>query len=228
MALTAGYHAARGDAVISMDTDLQNPPALIGQMITAWESGSKIVYARRIASHDRWLKQLTSKWFNTLICSIADIDMPQNIGYFILTDRCVVDVINTMPERSRFLRGLIAWTGYTSTYIDFEQPERIHGQTAYSWKQLFGIAFDAIIGFSRLPATLPLIACLLFFTLFIVALLVPIFRFTIISLGITVQFVVLWLLGEYVWRIYDQTRGRPLYIIAERIGALQRHEERIT
>ncbi len=219
MALTAGYHAARGDAIITMDTDMQNPPSLIGNMIDAWSAGNKIVYARRIASSDRWLKKITSKMFNAIISSIADIEMPQHIGYFILVDRCVADIINTMPERSRFLRGLIAWTGFKSSYIDFEQPERAHGSTAYSWAQLFGIAFDAIMGFSRLPARLPLYSGLCFMILLALSFIWPDWQLPIIGLGITLQFVVLWLLGEYVSRSYNQLRNRPLYIVAETVGA---------
>lgn len=218
MALTAGYQAAHGDAAISMDTDMQNPPALIANMINAWESGPRIVYARRIASHDRWLKKITSHWFNKLIYSIADINMPQNIGYFILIDRCVIDVIKTLPERSRFLRGLIAWTGFETSYIDFEQPERAHGATAYSWKQLFGIAFDAIVGFSRFPIKVPLYLGIASGLGCIVSLFTAAWLASLIFLILSLQFFMFWLLGEYIIRIYEQTRSRPLYIVANTVG----------
>ncbi len=218
MALTAGYHAARGEAAISMDTDMQNPPELIPHLLAAWQSGPRIVYARRTASHDRWLKKITSHWFNKLIYSISDITMPQHIGYFILIDRCVIDVINTLPERSRFLRGLIAWTGFESTYVDFDQPERAHGQTAYSWKQLCGIAFDAIVGFSRFPVKIPFYLGILFCISTIISLLTSAWLAAAICMILGIQFFMFWLLGEYIIRIYEQARHRPLYIIAKTVG----------
>ena len=136
VALTAGYHFAKGDAVISIDADLQDPPELIHEMVEKWQSGYQVVYAKRAIRHEGYFKTITAGLFYRLIDFLSDTEIPQNVGDFRLIDRAVVDMLNNMPEKSRFLRGLVAWGGFTSTDISFERKEREIGTTHYPFKKM--------------------------------------------------------------------------------------------
>lgn len=148
IALTAGYDHAQGDAIITMDTDLQDPPELVLEMIKKWEQGSHIVYARRIDRKDTFLKRITATLYYRLLNVIADVVIPRNVGDFRLIDKKVLMILQHCRERSRYLRGLVAWTGFSCDFVDFQRPNRLHGQTGYTWKKMLKLASDGITGFS--------------------------------------------------------------------------------
>lgn len=229
-ALTAGYDTACGDAVITMDSDMQHPPSLVCDMIKQWEQGYQIVYARRIDRKDSFLKKITARLYHNLLDAIAEVKIPRNISDFRLIDKQVLAHIKLCREKSRYLRGMIAWSGFNHTFVDFHQPERIEGTTKYSWARLFKIAFDGVTGFSLFPlkiaayvgAFVVLTGLGMLGIITIDALFFqgnyPLFKWlvTIIYVFIGVLFLLLWLIGEYIGRIYEELKGRPLYIIAER------------
>jgi dolichol-phosphate mannosyltransferase len=228
-ALTAGYKHATGDAIITMDSDLQHPPELIDPMIKEWQKGYKIVYARRIDRQDTFLKKITARFYHYLLDSISEIKIPQGVSDFRLLDRQIVDEINQYHEKSRYLRGMIAWMGFDHTFVDFHQPSRQHDETKYTWSKLIKIAFDGIIGFSIIP--LKLAAYAGFFVILTGTIMLgiitidalffqgqyPLFKWlvTILYIFIGVLFILLWILGEYIGRMYEELKGRPLFIIKE-------------
>lgn len=229
-ALMAGYDHACGDAIISMDADLQDPPALIADMIHAWKQGSAIVYARRKNRDDGFLKKLTASWYYWLLNQVSDVNIPRNVGDFRLIDKQVLRVLLQSKEKASYWRGMVAWTGFSHTFIDFERPNRHAGVTGYTWKKMFKLAFDGITGFSLFPLKIAafvgvfviISGCAMFAYITIDALFFkihyPLFKWlvTIIYIFLGVNFLLLWLLGEYIGRIYEQERGRPLYIVVEK------------
>ncbi len=231
MALTAGYDYASGDAIITLDADLQDPPHLIVEMIEAWEKGSKIVYAKRIERNDSFLKNVTAKLYCRFLDYMSDIKIPYDVGDFRLIDKVVLQALRSCREKSRFLRGMVAWTGFTYTFVNFTRPERNTGKSAYTWAKLFKIAVDGLTGFSLFPLKLAafvgifvtITGMLMFSYITLDALffdgVYPLFKWlvTIIYIFMGVQFGLLWLIGEYIGRIHDQLKNRPLYIIEETI-----------
>lgn len=226
-ALTAGYAHAKGDAVITMDADLQDTPTLLLDMIHAWEKGFHIVYARRIDRKDNPLKRWTAYLYYALLDSVADVCIPRNVGDFRLLDKKVVALINQMPERSRYLRGMVAWTGFTYTFVDFKRPDRVAGITGYTWKKMFKLAFDGLTGFSTMPLKLALYAGVFMLSVGMgllgymsIVTMMHSARYSLVSwcmpiviIFMGVQSLSMWALGEYVARMYEQQKGRPLYII---------------
>lgn len=224
-ALSAGYAHAQGEAVITMDADLQDTPALLLEMIAAWRNGYQIVYARRIDRKDSFFKRWIAHIYYALLNAVADVQIPRNVGDFRLLDKKVVAFINLMPERSRYLRGMVAWTGFTHTFVDFKRPDRVAGISGYTWKKMFKLGFDGFTGFSTLPLQISLYAgmlmlftgtilmgCMMFdgSTYSLMAWFMP-----IAILFMAMQSLSVWMLGEYVARIYEQQRARPLYIVDE-------------
>ncbi len=232
MALTAGYDYASGDAIITMDADLQDPPHLLFDMINAWEKGFSIVYARRANRIDSFLKKITALLYYKFLDSISDVKIPRNVGDFRLIDRKVLVTLKECREKARYLRGMVAWTGFKHTFIDFDRPNRLAGQTGYTWKKMFKLAFDGLTGFSLFPLKLAAYAGLFVITtgsmmftyISIDALLFntyyPLFKWltTIIYIFMGIQFLLLWLLGEYIGRIHEQQKNRPLYIVDETVN----------
>lgn len=232
MALTAGYTIAQGDAIITMDADMQDTPTLIIEMLQQWQHGSDIVYARRIDRKDNWLKRITAHWYYTFLDHIADVKIPRNVGDFRLIDKKVLDTLQQCNEKARYLRGMVAWTGFKHSFVDFQRPNRTHGITGYTWQKMIKLAFDGVTGFSIFP--LKVAAYVGFFViasgtcmfLYITldALLhdvfYPLFKWlvTIIYIFMGIQFILLWFLGEYIGRIYEQQKNRPLYIVDEIIN----------
>jgi len=153
-ALTAGYEYCHGDAIITMDSDLQHPPHLIESMIQQWEKGSKIVYARRLDRNDTFLKKFTARAYHFILDLVSEVKIPEGISDFRLLDRQVVDEINHYHEKSRYLRGIIAWTGFKHTFVDFHQPSRKNAVTKYTWSKMLKLAFDGVTGFSLFPLKL--------------------------------------------------------------------------
>jgi len=228
-ALTAGYEYCKGKAIITMDSDLQHPPYLIESMIQQWEKGSKIVYARRLDRNDTFLKKFTAKTYHFVLDFISEVKIPKDISDFRLLDRQVVDEINRYHEKARYLRGIIAWTGFKHTFVDFHQPSRKNDETKYTWSKLFKVAFDGIIGFSLIPLKLAAyFGTFVILTGFIMLGIItidalfyqghyPLFKWlvTILYIFIGVLFILLWILGEYIGRMYEELKGRPLFVVKE-------------
>ena len=230
-AVTAGMDYVRGDAVVVIDADLQDPPEVILQLLEKWREGYHVVYAvRSERKGETWFKQFTAKFFYRLIYRITDVDIPLDTGDFRLMDRRVVDAVNEMREHNRFIRGMTSWVGFRQTGVEYVRQERFAGQTKYPLRKMMRFALDAITGFSYFPLQITVYFSLVLAVIAIVA--IPVVAFLRLS-GSSVQFegqattlVVLLLLssfqlffffimGQYVARIYDEVRRRPLYIVAD-------------
>ena len=235
IAATAGLDHASGDAVILTDADLQDPPELYPTMIARWRDGYDVVYGvRKSREGETWFKLITAKLFYRLIYRITDIDIPLDTGDFRLMDRRVIDAIRRMPERNRFLRGLVPWIGYKQTGVEYERQARFAGESKFGGvRQMLPFALDAITSFSYIP--LQLATYLGFFIAgvsglaILAVILVRLFGpqtplvgqattlVTVLFLG-GVQLISLGIIGEYLGRIYDEVKGRPLYLIDEKWG----------
>jgi polyisoprenyl-phosphate glycosyltransferase len=234
IAVSAGLNFVRGQAAIILDADLQDPPELIPELIGQWQVGYQVVYAqRRQRRQEAWLKRLLAYGFYRLLKQLADVDIPTDTGDFCLIDRQVVDVLNAMPERNRYLRGLRSWVGYRQTAVVFDRDPRFAGDVKYTFSKSFALAMNGLVSFSQVPLRLSSYVGLLAAVAAIgMALLVmywrlfvpnsPLTGFTMILVAIfflgAVQLVSIGILGEYVGRIYDQVKGRPLYTLGEVAG----------
>ncbi len=232
MALTAGHDHATGDAIITIDADLQDPPELIIAMVKKWEEGFFIVYARRLSRNDGFLKDITASLYYKLLTAVSDVPIPENVGDFRLIDREVLKQINNCRERFRYWRGMVAWTGFTHTFVYFTRPERVSGQTGYTWLKLLKLAFDGITSFSMFPLKIAAYigffviitgSCMFFYIscdVFLWGARYPLFKWlvTIIYIFMGIQFLLMWLLGEYIGRMHDQQKQRPLYIVQKSCG----------
>jgi polyisoprenyl-phosphate glycosyltransferase len=239
MALTAGYDHASGDAIISIDADLQDPPSLIVEMLKAWHDGSSIVYARRINRQDSFLKKITALLYYRFLDYVSDVKIPRNVGDYRLIDKKVLQTIQGCREKARYLRGMVAWTGFKYTFIDFNRPNRHAGKTGYTWNKMFKLAFDGLTGFSLFPLKIAAFVgifvigtgTLMFGYITLDALLFgidyPLFKWlvTIIYIFMGLQFILLWLIGEYIGRIHEQQKNRPLYVIDQGINFYETSEE---
>jgi len=233
-AVTAGLNFARGQVIVVLDADLQDPPELIPKMIESWQAGYHVVYAQRTKrKKESWFKRLTAYVFYRLLQQLADVDIPADTGDFCLMDRQVVDLLNSMPERNRYIRGLRAWIGFRQTAVKFERDPRFAGEVKYTFKKSLALAINSLVSFSKIPLRLStylglfsaLIALLM-------ALLVLYWRLqqpdspvtglatiliAVFFLG-SVQLISIGILGEYIGRIYEEVKGRPAYTIAEIAG----------
>jgi dolichol-phosphate mannosyltransferase len=233
MAVTAGLDFAGGDAVIIMDCDLQDPPAVVIQMLAKWREGFEVVYGQRRTRKDTMFKKTTASIFYKVIDWLTDFDIPRNTGDFRLMDRKVVDTIKKFPERNRFMRGMISFVGFKQTPLLFDRDERFAGETNYPFKKMFRLAMDGILGFSTVPLRLMTYIGLVvsFFSFIGILYAVGMYVFfpqitvpgwTLMMTAILfiggIQMVMLGVLGEYIGRIYSEVQGRPLYIIDEVIG----------
>jgi len=233
IALTAGIDYASGNAVIPIDADLQDPPELIGEMVLKWQEGYDIVYAtRKTRQSETWFKRSTANAFYVLLDKITKISIPRNTGDFRLLDRKAVEALKRLPERTRFMKGLFAWVGFKSTYILFERQPRYQGNTKWNYWKLWNFALDGITSFSLLPLKIwtyvGLIISLLslFYASFLVirtiflGIDVPGYAslmVTILFLG-GIQLITLGIIGEYLGRVYEEIKGRPLYIVRDLYG----------
>ncbi len=232
VAVTAGIQHADGDAVVLIDADLQDPPELIAEFVKKWQEGCDVVYAvRRSRAGETWFKKITARAFYRILQSLIDIDIPLDTGDFRLMSRRVVESLNAMPERHRFVRGLVAWVGFKQVGIEYERLERFAGETKYPLKKMVRFALDGITAFSfkplQLASVLGMYAALIGFVGIMASILVKLFGVTVqgwssmmvvvLFLG-GVQLVILGIMGEYLGRIYNEVRGRPLYLLQERIG----------
>ncbi len=229
IAVTAGLDYSRGQAVAIIDADLQDPPELILEMIAKWREGYQVVYAVRTEREgETWFKKFTASLFYRLIYRITDVKIPLDTGDFRLMDRKVVNVMKGMRERHRFLRGMAAWVGFKQIGLPYKRSARFAGETKYPFRKMFRLALNAVTGFSYFPLQ---VATYVGFTAAGVAILaipvVIILRLltnaaigqatTLISVLFLggVQLISLGILGEYIGRIYDEVKGRPLYITSE-------------
>jgi polyisoprenyl-phosphate glycosyltransferase len=231
IAVTAGLNHTRGKAVIVMDADLQDPPELIPDTIGLWQDGYQVVYAQRNKRlRESWFKRFTAYAFYRILKNLADVDIPTDTGDFCLLDRRVVDILNAMPERNRYVRGLRSWIGFRQTAIQFDRDPRFAGDVKYTFTKSFGLAVNGLVSFSKVPLRLATYLGLFSAAISIaMAALVLYWRVTtprstltgfatiliaVFFLG-AVQLVSIGILGEYIGRIYEEVKGRPLYTIAE-------------
>lgn len=232
-ALTAGLDHARGQAVVPIDADLQDPPELIGAMLECWRAGHDVVLAvRRRRESDSWLKRRSAAAFYALINRIARIRIPANAGDFRLMDRRVVETLKALPERNRFMKGLFAWVGFRQCEVAYDRPERVGGKTRFNYWRLWNFALDGITGHSTLPlriagylGILTALAALLFGVWLVIRTLVfgadvPGYASSMVVtlfLG-GIQLIVLGVIGEYLGRVYQETKQRPLYVVESALG----------
>lgn len=232
-ALTAGIDAANGSAVIPIDADLQDPPELIIAMIAEWTKGAEVVLARRTdRSCDSFLKQKTAKLFYSYNNRLSTISIPENVGDFRLMDRAVVDVLKTLTEKNRFMKGLFAWVGFKTITLDYARRPRRSGATNFSGWKLWNFAIEGITSFSTLPLRLwsylgALMAVISFIygsyimvrTLYL-GVQVPGYASVLVAvlfLG-SLQLFGLGILGEYLGRMFIETKNRPLYVVRKKYG----------
>lgn len=231
IAVTAGLNMARGEAVIILDADLQDPPELIPNLIERWRQGYQVVYAQRTQRRkENWFKRLTAYGFYRILKRLADVEIPTDTGDFCLLDRRVVDVLNAMPERNRYLRGLRSWVGFKQIAVYFERDPRFACEVKYTFRKSFSLAVNGLVSFSKVPLRLATYLGLLSaLVALIMMILVVYWRFfapqspltgiatitvAIFFLG-AVQLLCIGILGEYVGRIYEEVKGRPLYTFSE-------------
>ncbi|MFN3414417.1 MAG: glycosyltransferase family 2 protein, partial [Thermoanaerobaculum sp.] len=232
MAFAAGLDHARGQAVVIMDADLQDPPELIPQLLAKYREGFEVVYAVRVARHgETFFKKLTAKLFYRLLARITSVQIPLDTGDFRLMGRRAVEAFRRLPERHRFTRGLVAWLGFPQTGVPYERAPRHAGTTKYPLRKMVRFAVDAITSFSHVPLQLAtwlgfIVSGFAFFYILVVIVLkfagISWPGYTSIMAAILflggVQLVMVGLLGEYVGRIYDEVKRRPLYLVAEEVG----------
>ena len=233
-AVTAGLKHVCGDAIVIIDADLQDPPELIPDMLKLWEEGNQVIYGKRkTRKGESAFKLLTAKMFYKTLNSLSDVDIPMDTGDFRLVDREVVEVINSLPEHNKFLRGLWSWVGFKQVSYEYERQERFAGETKYPLKKMLKLASDGIIGFSTKPlkfvGALGLSSIAISAFIMIYALVSFIFKLNNLTAGWTslmvaitffagVQLMSIWIMSEYIARIYDESKNRPEYIIEKKIN----------
>jgi dolichol-phosphate mannosyltransferase len=233
VAITAGMDYAQGDAVVVMDADLQDPPEVIPDLLAQWRAGYQVVYAVRAERKgETWFKETTAKLFYRAIARITDIDIPMDTGDFRLMDRKVVNALNSMREKHRFMRGLSVWVGFRQTGVNYVRAERYAGETKYPLKKMLKFAMDGITSFSYLPLQLATYLGFAAAGLSLLGILIAVIlrlsgseafygqASTLVSVLFFggVQLICLGIIGEYLGRIYDEVKGRPLYIVGETLG----------
>jgi len=231
VAITAGLDFARGDAIVFMDADMQDPPEVVPQMVAKWREGYDVVYGRRVRREkDTFFKRHTAQLFYRLLRAMSDTDIPYNVADFRLLSRRAADALKAMPERHRLIRGMCAWIGYRQTFVDYERAERAAGETKYTLAKMARLALDSIFSFSWLPLRMAAIAGLLVTVASAVWILVHV----VLHLCGAAQYVPGWtstvaliallggmnllamgVLGEYVGRIFDEVKRRPLYCVGK-------------
>jgi glycosyltransferase involved in cell wall biosynthesis len=232
-ALTAGIEAAGGDMVVPIDADLQDPPELIAEFVRLWEQGYDVVYgARSDRSSDTAMKRTTAQLFYRIFNRVADLDIPESAGDFRLMDRAVVEALKRLPERNRFMKGLFAWVGFRQIGVPYVRPERAAGASTMGYWRLWRFALDGITSFSTVPLRVwsaigflaALVAVAAAVALVIRVLVVgreaPGYASLMVVLlfSFAIQMIAFGVLGEYVGRLYQEAKGRPIYVVRARIG----------
>ena len=231
-ALTAGLDHARGDAVVMIDADLQDPPEVIPEMVERWRNGADVVYAvRESREGETRMKLWTAHLFYRLMARMSQIELPVDAGDFRLMDRRALDVLLAMPERNRFLRGMTVWIGFTQTAVSYRRDPRTAGATKFDLRRMVRFSFDAMSSFSYFPLQLAtflgfMISALAFLVIPVIiyaritGAFVPGISSTLVALLLLggIQLITLGVVGEYVGRIYDEVKRRPLYVVDRRIN----------
>ncbi|SDD79801.1 dolichol-phosphate mannosyltransferase [Priestia aryabhattai B8W22] len=239
IAITAGMDHARGEAVVVIDADLQDPPELILEMIEKWKQGFDVVYAKRTKRKgETYFKKQTAAMFYRFLRAMTDIDIPLDTGDFRLLDRKVCNQMNSIQEKNRFVRGLVSWVGFKQIAVEYERDERLAGESKYPLKKMLKLSMDGITSFSYKPLKLASYAGVTLsgigFIYLLVVLYLKLFTDSTItgwSSLIVIQLffsgiilIILGMIGEYIGRIYDETKNRPLYIIREKYQLETRKE----
>jgi glycosyltransferase involved in cell wall biosynthesis len=233
IAVSAGLEAASGDAVVVIDADLQDPPEIIPEMVKLWREGNDVVYGIRLEREgESTFKLWTAKIFYRLINRVSETKMPLDAGDFRLLDRKVVEVIKTMPERARYLRGMVSWAGFRQTSLPYHRLARHAGDSKYPLRKMIHFAMDGIISFSLAPLKLVIWTGFLAIWIAVAGIIVAIVD-RLLERGLArgwaslfvavlfmggVQLVSLGIIGEYLGRIYTEVKRRPLYVVQERLG----------
>lgn len=233
-AVTAGIKDVTGDAVVIIDADLQDPPELIPQMIELWEQGNEVIYGKRKKRKgESAFKLLSAKMFYKTLNALSDVEIPKDTGDFRLVDRKVIDVINQMPEHNKFLRGLFSWVGFKQYAFEYERQERKAGKTKYPFKKMKKLASDGIISFSTKPLKMlggiGILSIIISIGILIYSLISYALKLNNLAPGWTsimvtvtflggIQLLSVWIMSEYIARIYDETKQRPEYIIDKKIN----------
>lgn len=237
IAVTAGLHAAKGDAVLIIDADLQDPPELLPAMITKWQEGYDVVYGKRMEREGETIfKKITASLFYRTMAALTGDALPRDTGDFRLIDRKVVDAIGQMGEHARFMRGMVAWVGFRQVALPYHRPARFAGETKYPLRKMLRLAMDGILSFSTAPLSF------LYFigSIFAAIGLIGLICYGIVSLQNTLDlslvvlcvttilagclFLGMGILGTYIGRIYEEAKGRPLYLISRTYGFNQDKE----
>jgi polyisoprenyl-phosphate glycosyltransferase len=233
-AVTAGLHSVTGNVVVVIDADLQDPPELMHDMLAKWREGYDVVYAQKMRRKGVGpLKRAAYYLYYRILRGLTDVEVPPDTGDFCLMDRKIVDLLNAMPERNRYVRGLRAWLGFRQTAILFERPARFAGETKYPFRRMVGLAVDGILSLSKAPLRLAMyfgfFASAISFALLIYFVIERLFGpgnlargwastiVVILFLG-GVQLICLGVIGEFIGRIYDEVKQRPLYIVGRSTG----------
>lgn len=233
-AVTAGIKYVTGDAVVIIDADLQDPPELIPEMLELWEQGNEVIYGKRKKRRgESAFKLLSAKMFYKTLNALSDVQIPKDTGDFRLVDRKVIDVINEMPEHNKFLRGLFSWVGFKQYAFEYERQERSGGKTKYPLKKMMKLASDGIISFSTKPLKIVggigIIAIIMSIGILIYSLISYALKLNNLAPGWTsimvtvtffsgIQLLSIWIISEYIARIYDEAKRRPEYIISKKIN----------
>jgi polyisoprenyl-phosphate glycosyltransferase len=231
-ALTAGLDIACGDAIVTMDCDFQDPPEVISEMVKKWLEGSKIIYGRRSFRKDGFFKRFTAKTYYKLLFKASDIKIMGNIGDFRLIDKSVVYELRQMKEKSRYLRGMVPWLGFSYAVVDYIRPLRKKGKTGFSLLKMSRFAMTGILNFSLFPLRLGLILGIFIISTGIIFLFYLAIRYffdhqfykllewlaVVNYILIGFLFILIWIVAEYIGRIYDEVKGRPLYVIETKIN----------
>ena len=233
-AITAGMDHASGEAIVVIDADLQDPPEVIKDMISKWKEGFEVVYGKRASRKgETFFKKFTARTFYRTLNKMTDVDIPTDVGDFRLIDRKVKDALLTVPEHNRYVRGLISWLGFRQTHVEFVREARFAGETKYPLRKMLKLAIDGITSFSYKPLKFSIgLGSFISLSSLIFALTLIILRFWDIvpmepgwaSLMVVVLFffgfvfILLGVIGEYIARIFEEVKGRPLYIISDKVG----------
>ena len=234
IAITAGMDMTRGDAVVVIDADLQDPPEVIPGMFERWKQGYEVVYGKRLSREgETFFKKFTAKVFYRFMARMTEVDMPVDTGDFRLLDRKVVDALRRTPERNRYVRGIVSWLGFKQCAYEYERHERFAGQTKYPLKKMLKLACDGLVSFSVKPlrwimgsgVVLSVLSVLYLVYILIASLcgvamlsagLYAMLGLIVLLLGVVMVF--LGVLGEYIGRIYDESKARPLYLVIDTVN----------
>lgn len=233
IAITAGMDYAKGDAVVIIDADLQDPPEVILKMVEKWQEGYEVVFGKRLQREgETFFKKFTAKMFYRFLDSMTDVKLPVDVGDFRLIDRKVCNAMKCLPERSRYVRGLVSWVGFKQTSVEYRREKRFAGETKYPLSKMIKLAGDGIFSFSYKPLKLATFAGMLvsaFSFIYLIVVLAQKFIKNDVASGWAssiavslffngVMLIVMGIMGEYVGRIYEEVKARPLYIVGELVG----------